>query len=389
MKPNLQIGLLGFGAMGKVHAYCVHNLHYYYQSLPFSASVAGVCTTTAEHSRAVAAEYGFPIATEDEDRLINDPDIDIIDICTPNLYHYATIKKALAAGKHVYCEKPLCVTEEQAAELALLAEQSGKICTVVFNNRHLAPILRAAELIREGRLGRILSFSAEYLHNSCTDVARPAGWKQDRTICGGGVLFDLGSHVIDLIYSLCGEFESVYGVPQIAFAQRTGMDGHTWNTNADEAFYMLCRLRSGAVGTVTVSKLIHGANDDLKLSVHGEKGSLQFSLMQPNFLYFYDATERPSVLGGNTGYQAIECVGRYPAPGGAFPAPKAPSGWLRGHVGSMYSFLNSVYTGKQAAPDFYDGAHVQAVMAAAYRSASSQREEAVSAVPTSMRKDAQ
>lgn len=376
-KPVLRIGLLGFGAMGRVHAFCVHNLRYYYQNLPFDAVIRGVCTTTEEKSRQVAAEYGFAIATADENDLINDPEIDILDVCTPNIFHYDTIKKALAAGKHVYCEKPLCVSAQQAAELAAIAKQSGRICTMVFNNRHLAPIMRASELVREGRIGRVLSFSAEYLHNSCTDVTRPAGWKQNRDVCGGGVLFDLGSHVIDLVYSLCGEFESVYGVPQIAFSRRTGMNGQEWETNADEAFYMLCRLRSGAVGTITASKLVNGANDDLSIAVYGEKGSLRFSLMQPNFLYFYDATQKPTTLGGNTGYQAIECVGRYPAPGGAFPAPKAPSDWLRGHVSSMYSFLNSVHTGVQAAPDFADGAHVQAVMDAAYRSAQSGVEEKV------------
>ena len=360
--------------MGKVHAFCVQNLKYYYKDLPFEASIKGVCTTTQEKSQTVAKEYGFAVATTDEDVLINDPDIDVIDICTPNIYHYDTIKKALAANKHVYCEKPLCVNAEQARELAMLAKESGSICTMVFNNRHIAPMLRAAELIAEGKIGRVLSFSAEYLHNSCTDVNRPAGWKQNRDICGGGVLFDLGSHVIDLVYSLCGEFESVYGVPQIAFARRAGMDGGEWQTNADEAFYMICRLRSGAVGTITASKLVNGANDDLSLAIYGEKGSLKFSLMQPNFLYFYDATIKPSTLGGESGYQAIECVGRYPAPGGFFPAPKAPSDWLRGHVGSMYSFLRSVATGIQVAPDFTDGAHVQAVMDAAYRSANEGKE---------------
>lgn len=374
MKAKLNVGLIGFGAMGKTHSFCIDNLKYYYTDLPFSASVRGVCTTSMEKSRAVADKFGFEVATDNEDDLINDPSIDIIDICTPNIYHYETIKKALAKGKHIYCEKPLCVSPEEAREVAELAAESGRICTVVFNNRHIAPILKAKELIDEGKIGRVLSFSAEYLHNSCTDVYRPAGWKQNRDICGGGVLFDLGSHVIDLIYSLCGEFESVYGMSQIAYESRTGADGNSWQTNADEAFYMLSKLKCGAVGTVSVSKLVNGANDDLNIAIYGERGSLKFSLMQPNFLYFYDATEKPSTLGGECGYTAIECVGRYPAPGGAFPAPKAPADWIRGHVQSMYSFLNSVYTGLQASPSFSDGAHVQAVMAAAYESAKTKAE---------------
>ena len=374
VKPELNIGLLGFGAMGKAHAYCINTLDFYYTSLPFRARIFGICTTSEEKSSKIGEQFHIPVTCANEDALIYDPNISIIDVCTPNCYHYDTVKKALAAGKHVYCEKPLCVTAAQARELAELAEKSGKICNMVFNNRHLAPVLRAAELVREGRIGRLLSFSAEYLHNSCTDTLRPAGWKQDREICGGGVLFDLGSHVIDLIYSLCGEFHSVYGMSQIAYPQRTGRQGQPWETNADEGFYMLCRMKSGAMGTITVSKLIKGANDDLSFSLYGEKGCLKFSLMQPNYLYFYDATNPQTPLGGNSGYQAIECVGRYPAPGGAFPSPKAASGWLRGHVESMYQFLSSVYDGQQRSPSFADGAYVQAVMEAAYRSSEQQKE---------------
>lgn len=368
MKNTLKIGLLGFGAMGKVHSYCVDNLKFYYDGLPFDAKIHGVCTTSEQKSLSVCEKFGFDVATSDEDRLIFDPDIDVIDICTPNIYHYETIKKALAAGKHIYCEKPLCVTSEQALEVARLAQDSGLICNIVFNNRFIAPMLRAKQLIDEGKIGRVLSFSAEYLHNSCTDVERPAGWKQNSDICGGGVLFDLGSHALDLIYFLCGEFESVSGTSQIAYSTRAGADGAAWQTNADEAFYVIARLASGAVGTVTVSKLINGANDDLTLCVYGEKGSLKFSLMQPNFLYYYDATQKPSVLGGSTGYTAIECVGRYPSPSGTFPAPKAPSSWIRGHVGSMYEFLLSVHSGIPHAPTFTDAAHIQAVMEAAYLS---------------------
>ncbi len=368
MKRDLKIGLVGFGAMGKTHAFCVDNLKYYYGDLPFLASIEGVCTTSKEKSESIKSNYGFNKAYLSADDIIADADIDIVDVCTPNIYHYDTVKKALLAGKHVYCEKPLAVTKAEADDLANLAKESGLVCAVVFNNRHIAPILKAKELVNEGRIGRVLSFSAEYLHNSCTDLERTAGWKQNSDICGGGVLFDLGSHAIDLVYSLCGEFESVYGIPQIAYPTRKGSDGSPWQTNADEAFYMLCRLKSGAVGTITVSKLVNGANDDLSLSVYGEKGSIKFSLMQPNFLYFYDATSKPTTLGGDCGYKAIECVGRYPAPGGSFPAPKAPADWIRGHVHSMYSFLDAVNEGKEASPNFSDGAHVQAVMDAAYRS---------------------
>ena len=366
-RKKLNIGLCGFGAMGKAHSFALNNLDFYYNDLPFEASVRGVCTTSLEKSRMVAKKYGFGYAAVNEDELIGDPEIDIIDICTPNIYHYETVKKALAAKKHIYCEKPLCVTADQAREIARLASESGLICNTVFNNRHLAAIRRAKELVDEGRLGRILSFSAEYLHNSCTDIARPAGWKQDKSVCGGGVLFDLGSHLIDLLSWLCGEFQSVSGLSQIAFPTRIGMDHTSWQTNADEGFAMLAVTKTGAHGTLEVGKLQVGTNDDLSFEIYGERGSLRFSLMDPNHLFFYDNSAPSSPIGGERGYTAIECVGRYPDL--CFPSPKAPAGWLYGHVQSMYSFLSSVNEGKPFAPSLSDGAYVQAVMDAAYRSA--------------------
>lgn len=377
-KKELRIGLLGFGAMGKTHAFAIANLPYFCGDLPFRATVHGVATRSIEKSRAVAAEYGFPVATADENELINSPDIDIIDICTPNILHADTVRRALAAGKHIYCEKPLADNLANAEEMAALAAKSGLICTVVFNNRHLSAVQRAKQLIDEGRLGRILSFDFRYLHNSCTDPEKKAGWKQTADICGeGGVLLDLGAHIIDLAVFLCGKFRTVTGKSQIAFAERAGMDGKIWQTNAPEAFYMLAETESGATGTLTASKLTTGTNDDLGFAIYGTKGALRFSLMDPNYLEFYDNTASHEPYGGFGGFTRIECVGRYPAPAGAFPSPKASQGWLRGHVMGMYSFLNSVYLGKQAAPTFADGAYVQRVMEAALLSGTEGKERQV------------
>ncbi len=372
-KKTIRIGLIGFGSMGKTHAYAVNNLKYFYNELPFHAEIVGVCTTSMEKSKAVCAQYGFSVATDREEQLINDPTIDVIDICTPNNCHFSTLKSALLAEKHIYCEKPLCISTEQADEIAELASaQNEKIHNIVFNNRFIAPILRAKQLIDEGRLGRLLSFSASYLHSSATNTEKNAGWKQNRDVCGGGVLFDLGSHVIDLIYFLGGHFSSVCAMTQIAYPIRKGMNGEIWQTNADEAFYMLAKLKNGANGIISASKIAVGTNDDIFLELYGEKGSLRFSLMEPNWLHFYDNVKPDSELGGHKGYTRIECVGRYPAPGGAFPSPKASSSWLRGHVESMYHFLSSVHSGSQSAPTFKDAAHVQAVMEAAYRSAANE-----------------
>ena len=363
----MKIGLLGFGSMGKTHLYCVENLKYFFKN-DLNAKIVSVCTKNIENAKKASEQYGIEKYTDNEDDIILDKSIDAIDMCTPNIYHYKTAKKAIIAGKHVYCEKPLAITYAQAKELSLLAEEYGVKCHMVFNNRFISSVMRAKEIIEAGKIGRVLSFEGKYLHSSATDINKNAGWKQNSDVCGGGVLFDLGSHIIDLIYYLCGEFDSVIGKSQIAYPVRKGMNGEEWKTNADEAFYIIARLKSGGMGTIEVSKITVGANDDLSFRISGEKGSLRFDLMNPNFIEFYSNERDGGDLGGERGYTKIECVNRYAAPGGIFPGIKAPIGWLRGHIGSFFAFCDGVKNGKELSPSFDEGAYVQKVMECAYRS---------------------
>ena len=370
MSKDIKIGLLGFGAMGKTHAFSVSSLPFYYEGLDFNAKYVAVCTSRLETANAAAEKYSLGYATANEDDIIFDPNVDVIDISTPNIYHYETAKKAILAGKHILCEKPLTVTAEQARELDRLAktafEQNGKVCGMVFNNRHAASIRHAKELIDGGKLGRIISFDFKYLHNSCIDPERTAGWKQNKDICGAGTLFDLGSHIVDLCRYLCGEFDEVYAKEQIAFPVHKTADGGEWQTNADEAVYMTATLSCGAVGNLTASKITVGENDGLTFSIYGTKGALKFDLMESDWLYYYDSEAEGGNFGGLHGFTKIECVGRYPAPGGKFPSPKAQNGWLRGHIGSMYAYLSAVADGRMACPSFEDGARVQEILEAAH-----------------------
>ncbi len=372
MPRIFRFGLLGFGFMGKTHMYSIMSVPFYYSDCGFSGMYKSVCTSKPESAQKAQKMYGFELATTDEDALIYDEDIDVIDICTPNIHHFESAKKAILAGKHVLCEKPLAITRREADELDRLADEAFKknrqVCGMVFNNRHLAAIKRAKQLVDGGRLGRILSFDFKYIHNSCIDPERTPGWKQDADICGAGTLFDLGAHVVDLCRHLCGDFESVISKEQIAFTEHKAADGSIWKTNADEAAYIIATLKCGAVGTISVGKINVGENDGLTFSIYGTDGSIKFDLMEPDWLYFYDSHAEGGSFGGSHGFTKIECVGRYEAPGGRFPSPKAPNGWIRGHIGSMYAYMDAIFKGCEASPSFRDGAAVQAVLDAAHRS---------------------
>ncbi len=357
-KRKIGVGIIGFGNMGMAHSYSIENLKFFAKELPFEAYIVGVCTRSPEKSRAIAEKYGFPAYFESEDALINDPRVDVVDVCTPNHLHLSAIQKAKSAGKYILSEKPLCPDYKDSKTAA---EGVLKTNGTVFNNRHLSAVRRAKEIIDEGRLGRILSFDCTYFHNSCLFPEKAAGWKQSGDF-GAGVLRDLGSHAIDLIYCLLGSFDSVFAKKQIAFPERLGVDGKDWHTNADEAVYITANLTCGAVGTIRASKLISGVNDELSFEINGEYGSLRFSLSDIDRLYYYDGRIPAKTYGGDSGYKAIESFGRYPEPFGAFPSVKATQGWLRGHVMSMYAFLEAVAFDKEFSPSLSDGAYVSAVV---------------------------
>ena len=158
-KKEIGIGLCGYGAMGRTHAYALAALPYYYDVLPFSARIVAVHTAHADSAQTAAQALSCRAAATLEE-LLCDPAVDVVDICTPNHTHFSVAKEALAAKKAIYMEKPLCVGAAQARELAALATQSGACTQVVFNNRYLSAVLRAKELIDGGRLGRLLSYAA-------------------------------------------------------------------------------------------------------------------------------------------------------------------------------------------------------------------------------------
>ena len=128
-------------------------------------------------------------------------------------------------------------------------------------------------------------------------------------------------------------------------------------------------MKNGANGTMTISKIATGTNDELSFEIYGDKGALKFNLMDANYLYHFDNTQKEEVFGGERGFKKIECVQRFDAPAGIFPSSKSSIGWLRGHVHCLYNFLNSVYENKKSAPNVKDGAYVNYIMDLMYKSA--------------------
>ncbi|NLC42997.1 MAG: Gfo/Idh/MocA family oxidoreductase, partial [Clostridiales bacterium] len=262
----------------------------------------------------------------------------------------------------------LTISYSDAKEILSVLDGTNLTTQMTFQNRFLPAVMRAYQLINEGRLGNILSFHAAYLHSGSVDPNKPIGWKQDAELGGGGVLFDLGSHVLDMIYYLVGEYESIIASNRVLYPERPTADGKMIPITAEDQSLMMVKMKNQSTGIIEISKIATGTNDELLFSIYGDKGAVKFNLMDPNYLDFYDNTKPDKPIGGERGFTRIETVQRFSEPGGVFVSSKAAIGWIRGHVHSLYNFLQCVYDGRQASPSIRDGAYIQYVMEKAYES---------------------
>jgi len=366
------VGIVGFGFMGRMHSYGYMNMPLFYDPPPCRTRLVGLTEVNAETADRARAACGFEYTTDDVHQLIADDRIDIIDCCTPNVFHKDIVIAALEAGKHVYCDKPLATNADEADEIIRTMKEMGYegITQMALQYRFLPATMRAKQLVEEGFLGRVMHFRSVYLHSSSINPDKPITWKLDRSQGGGGVLFDLGSHILDLMIHLLGKVESVGAVCETFFKERplAGTDKRV-KVETDDLALMTVRFQSGALGTIEASKVATGTNDELRFEIHGEKGAMRFNLMDPNWLEVYDVRDPGGELGGSRGFKKIECVNRFPAPGGKFPGGGFSVGWIRGHVACLHNFLAAVAGKGKTHPTFEEAAYLQHVMEAAYRAA--------------------
>ena len=272
---------------------------------------------------------------------------------------------AIAHGKHIYCDKPL--TQELSDALAIREALKGYkgISQMTLQNRFFPATLRAKQLIEEGAIGDILEFRGQYLHSGSADPTAPFKWK-----LAAGVVNDLGSHILDLMNMLIGPFDSLSAVTHIAFPERPSATepGKMVKVTAEDNMLVTVKLPNGAYGNISASKITTGAEDEFGFAIHGTKGALRWDPMNLDKLFYYDCSAKSSPIGGVRGWTAIDCGQRYDKPAG-FPTPKAPIGWMRGHMHCLYTFLKSVHTGQQLGPSLEDGVKMQEILAKVQESA--------------------
>ncbi|MDE8602745.1 Gfo/Idh/MocA family oxidoreductase [Marinomonas sp. RSW2] len=296
---KMRVGLVGSGYMGKAHAIAYRNAIAAFAIPQGQLQCEMLADATPELAEMKAKELGFNRSTGDWKRLINDPDIDVVDICAPNFLHKEIALAAIAAGKHVYSEKPLALNADDAKQMTEAAELAGVKTLVGFNYIKNPTVQFAKQLIERGDIGDVVHFRGVFNEDYLADANLPFSWRLQKQFAGTGALNDLASHLVQLaihlvasIQSLCADLKVVH--QQRPLAQGEQGVGHVEN---DDQAHMMVRFANGAQGTLEASRIAWGRKNGLSFEITGTKGTLIFDQETLSELSLYINEGNPQTQG--------------------------------------------------------------------------------------------
>ncbi len=367
LRPEVGIGIVGYGGIARAHAYGWAAAPRF-RDLPCRPRLVAMSGRDAGALARAAQACGVAETHTDWRALVDRPDVDVVDICTPPGSHAAIIEAAAEAGKAILCEKPLGVEYEEVARAAGAAARAGVLNAIGFNYRRLPAVALMKRMIDEGAIGEPLTWRAIWLTDEFLDPEVPFDWRFERA-SGASTIADLGSHLLDLGQWMIDGISAVAAQSRTFTSERTDpATGAQRPVDVDEASAALVRFRSGPIGVLEVSRVAARRPCDLTLEANGSNGTLRFDYPRLNELWYGDARE-PSTLYGMRRIRA-----EHPT------HPYAERWWPLGQgIGWGSSFVNQAadllerWPGGPWDPDLATGLRVQAVCAAIERSAAEGR----------------
>ena len=327
--------------------------------------------------------FGFREGTTDWRKAVEHPDVDVVCICAPNMLHEPIAIAAVAAGKHVFCEKPVGGTPEQTVRVEAASRRAGVITGVGYNYRWAPLVQYAKQLIGDGTLGEITNYNGRFFTMYGSNPMGLLSWRFQLDGAGHGVSSDILSHSIDLAHMLVGPIKKVVGTGHTYIAERPlpteggthysmGQPGDpTGPVENEDYFGALVQFENGARGTFEASRTIVGPESQCAFEVYGTKGSLKWNLETMNELQL-------NLVGSPArGYTTVYAGDRYPYHGHFVPGDANSIGYEDLKVIEDYEFLSSVAAGRQHVPGFSEAIDYVSVQAALLKSWRSEKWEDV------------
>jgi predicted dehydrogenase len=382
---KVRVGMVGYKFMGKAHSNAYRALPMFFPN-SIKPEMTAICGRDPEGLEQARAQFGWESSETDWKELVKRDDIDLIDINAPSDAHKAIALAAAAAGKHLFCEKPLALTLEDSREMLEAAEKAGVKHMVGFNYRFAPAIQLAKKLVSDGRIGEIYHFRAVFLQDWIIDPSFPLVWRLQKEIAGSGSHGDLGAHLIDMARFLVGEFNEVIGMNETFIKERpiasamTGLsakgsgDGPRGQVTVDDATLFMTRFANGALGSFEATRFAAGHRCTNAFEINGSKGSIKFDFERMNELQVYFADDAEDVQG----FRRVLATD----PAHAY----MDAWWPAGHtIGYEHTFTHEVHElmqafaeDRQPVPNFVDGVKCQEVLEAVDRSIAERRWVAIS-----------
>lgn len=361
---TIGVGLIGTGFMGKCHALAYRSVRAVFDTA-LTPRLVRVCDRDRAAAESYAERSGFERAGDDWREVVDDPDIDIVSITTPDRFHCEMALAALEAGKHVHCEKPLALTLEEAERMgAAAARAAGK--TIVGYNYICNPLFQhARRLVRSGAIGHPLFFRGVFDEDFLADPEMPWTWRSARAESGLGVLGDMMCHLVSVADGLLGPIDSVLADCRILYATRPAADGgeRLAGENEDLASALIS-FENGVTGTISSSRAAWGRKNHLAWELHGDAGMLSQDQERMNELRIY-RNEGPR---SDQGFNTILAGPAHEPYGNFCPAPGHGLGFNDLKTIEVANFLKAIADDESAHPDFAAALRFERVIHAIARS---------------------
>ncbi len=376
MAKTLRVGMIGYNFMGKAHSNAWRQVNRFFE-LPAQVELNTICGRNSKAVEKAAHTFGWARSATDWRAVVEDPNLDIIDITTPNDTHAQIAIAAAEAGKAVLCEKPLGMDVPECEKMVAAVKQHKVVNMVCHNYRRIPAIAHARKLIAEGALGdRLYHYRARYAQDWIADPNFPLVWRLKKEIAGSGAHGDINAHIIDLGRYLVGELAEVCGLMETFIKERPVLEAAGAGLGAkagrsmgqvtvDDAVSWIGRFKNGAIANLEATRFAYGRKNHIALEINGSKGSLVFDFEDMNRLKFYSA-EDPA---DRQGFRDILITDA------SHPYLKAwwPGGHIIGYehtfVNTFADFVTAVVNGKSVQPTFEDGLQNEKVLAAIEASA--------------------
>lgn len=378
---KLNIGLIGAGFMGKAHSLAYTAMPMFFWPAPAIPVRKSIVDVTDEIAADAALRFGFEKSSSDWRSVVADPDIDIIDIATPNHLHAEIAIAAAAAGKHIISEKPLARTGDEAKTMYEAVKSAGIVHMVAFNYRRTPAVALAKKYISEGAIGEILNFRGTYLQDWSADPDGPLSWRFQKKIAGSGSLGDIGTHVVDMARYLCGEITQVNtqlktwvksrplqagGVDKLG-ASTKDSTAPRGEVDVDDEVLSLLEFQNGAIGSLEATRNAHGRNNFLTFEIHGSLGSIYFNYERRDELQVAFATDQAD----RKGFRTVYTGPAHPYGEGLWPIPALGIGYGETKIIETYDFVKAIVEGGEVSPNFKDGYQINLIADAMAASAQS------------------